>query len=165
MTVHRFRLFVFILALFGVFGCSTFMKIDEATTGSQDWVQELTKDIDISTEYPEGNLQQNAPYNFVFRLENHGKREPHLNYIYVEIDGDVSATDCQMQEPKAIEVEKSDWSYYFTLPHVQVQKDKVTEIRLQCVFRQPGMYEVIISPVFTESAYAFAEIVTTLDVR
>ena len=158
-------LLVLVAVMFLVAGCSNAAKEQEIFGNSDAWIQELTEDINITTEYPKGIIQQGTPYLFVIRLENHGEREPHLGTLYVPVDGDSSIPECRVLQPRVSKTENAATSYLFYFPSTSVKAGQTTEIELQCVFSQPGVYDLMISAQFTESTHTFAGIVTTLEVK
>jgi len=157
MFLQKFSSWTWIAILFlGVMmGCVESLKVKEVLEGSDALVQELTQDMEITVLYPEGEVRLHEPYDIVIRLENHGQYEPRLNTVMVRVRNEQEGLQCQITDPAPVQEDHRSLLHFFYLPPQKVARGGTTEIHMQCVFNQPGIYKLLLSADFRESGIAF----------
>lgn len=148
--------FGFLLLLALGWACSfNPLRVQEVLEGSDAWVRELVKDMHISAEYSREG-QVGKPWLFVIRIENLSKYEPHLNTISVEfLPERPRGGTCDVLTPRLRTEKLYPSSFLYFLEPTRVRYKESTEIRLQCLFPQPGQYNLLITASFRESSVAF----------
>ena len=131
------------------------LKYKEVLEGRDALVQELTQDMEITVLYPEGEVRLHEPYDIVIRLENHGQYEPRLNTVMVRVRNEQEGLQCQIMDPAPVQEDHRSLLHFFYLPPQKVEQGGTTEIHMQCVFNQPGIYKLLLSADFRESGIAF----------
>jgi len=147
--------------------CVKTMQLQEWLTGygSEALIDELTQGMEIVIKHPEGKVHLNELYDFIIQIDNQGKYEPHLNTVAIELFNDQKGMICTMLEPTPEEVNIVVNNILFLLPHTKIKRNHVTTIRIQCVFSQPGVYELYIGADFQESYEPFIGAVFDLVAR
>ena len=162
MRIVRSLLFLSLaVILLACNGCNA-LRVKEVMEGSDAWVREITQGMEITTAYPQNEVVVQQPWEYVVRIENKGKHEPHLNAATVEELNGKTGFRCELLEP---ETEKSDHdgaSWLFFMQPQKVAMNTTTTIRLRCRVTEPGDYRFLWVFDFRESGIAFLSEVTTL---
>lgn len=135
--------------------CVNILKVKEVLGGNEAWIRELTGEMTITAQYPEGEVHLHQPYNFVITIENHGKHKPHLSTAMVRVFNGPDGLTCTMVEPEPLDAESFPSGILFYMPPKKVSRNTVTIIQIQCTFTQPGTYKLRLSAEFRESGKDF----------
>ena len=131
------------------------LRVQELFEGSDVWVRELTQDMHITWEYSQEG-RAGEPWLFVVRIANFGEYEPRLNTISIEFLSErPEGVACDVLTPPFRTEKLYPSSFLYFLEPARVRYGEITVIRLQCLFPQPGQYDLLITASFRESGVAF----------